>query len=251
MESESPVMPVFAVVMVIWSTFFIEYWKQAQITTAMKWGVIGFEANERDRPQFTGLRIKSPVDGSDFVYFREDEKYRRSYIVMATVSMAIAMVFVIVGGTFVLQWYMNRPKNIQTFTILNFNTTAVLTPLINSLVIAVSRSQFFFVSCWMPDELVCTQILNACYNSVVYVLNDFENHRTDTDYEDNLVAKVFVFQLVNSFAALTYVAFVKHFLSIQCTYDLCTYDVGTTLSTVFLTRLVAQVIIEVFVKKVS
>jgi hypothetical protein len=96
---------------------------------------------------------------------------------------------------------------------------------------------------------VVLQILNALYGMIVYALNDYENHRTDTDYEDNLVAKVFVFQLVNSFAALTYVSFVKHFLGIFCTYNMCTYDVQTTLSTVFLTRLIAQVVIEVFIRR--
>ena len=94
------------------------------------------------------------------------------------------------------------------------------------------------------------QVLNVSYSGVVYKLNDFENHQTDTEYEDSLVAKVFVFQLVNSFAALTYVSFIKGFIGVACTYQMCTYDTGTTLSTVFLTRLVAQVILEVFIKKV-
>jgi hypothetical protein len=40
-------------------------------------------------------------------------------------------------------------------------------------------------------------------------LNNFENWRTDTEYEDNLIAKTFVFQFVNSYAALIYIAFIK------------------------------------------
>lgn len=36
-----------------------------------------------------------------------------------------------------------------------------------------------------------------------------ENHRTDTEYEDNLIAKTFMFQFVNSYASLVYIAFIK------------------------------------------
>ena len=36
-----------------------------------------------------------------------------------------------------------------------------------------------------------------------------ENHRTDIEYEDELINKTFVFAMVNSFGALTYIAFIK------------------------------------------
>ena len=39
-------------------------------------------------------------------------------------------------------------------------------------------------------------------------LNHFENHRTDSDFEDSLVVKTFLFQFVNSNAAIFYSAFV-------------------------------------------
>jgi hypothetical protein len=106
----------------------------------MKWGSIGFEENERDRPQFHGLRIKSPVDDSDFVYFPEDEFERRKYIVMSVVGLALCIVFLIVGCTFYLQWFMNQPSEIKKFTVANFNTSVLVTPLINSAVIGVSSS---------------------------------------------------------------------------------------------------------------
>jgi anoctamin-10/anoctamin-7 len=82
-------------------------------------------------------------------------------------------------------------------------------------------------------------------------LNEYENHRTDTDYEDNLIAKIFIFQLVNSFAALTYVSFIKSFLGLNCIRNNCIYDASATLSTIFIIRLVTQLITEVFVRRVS
>ena len=38
----------------------------------------------------------------------------------------------------------------------------------------------------------------------------------DTEYEDYLISKIFLFQIVNSFSSLSYLAFVKAFLNFTC-----------------------------------
>jgi len=59
------------------------------------------------------------------------------------------------------------------------------------------------------------KVTTKLYNDIVMDLNTYENHRTETDYEDSLVTKKFMFSLVNSYAALTYVAFIKSYLGKQ------------------------------------
>lgn len=92
--------------------------------------------------------------------------------------------------------------------------------------------------------------LNLIYQNIAIFLNDYENHRTDTEYEDYLISKIFLFQMVNSFAGLTYVSFVKDFLDIDCVNPTCTGDVASALSTIFLSALVSRAILEIFVRKV-
>ena len=88
------------------------------------------------------------------------------------------------------------------------------------------------------------------YGSISIQLNDYENHRTETEYEDNLISKIFIFQLVNSFAALTYVSFIKYFLGITCVNNDCIGDSAASLSTIFIVRLVTSAVVNVFVRKV-
>jgi len=52
-------------------------------------------------------------------------------------------------------------------------------------------------------------IFNAIWGRVSVFLNDWENHRTDTEYEDALILKSSAFRMVNSYAALAYIAFLK------------------------------------------
>jgi hypothetical protein len=53
--------------------------------------------------------------------------------------------------------------------------------------------------------------LNEVYQMVAVKLCDWENHRTDTSYENTLVVKTFAFQFVNSYFSFFYIAFLKHY----------------------------------------
>jgi anoctamin-10/anoctamin-7 len=83
------------------------------------------------------------------------------------------------------------------------------------------------------------QVFNGLYGNFAVLCTDFENHRTDTQYEDALIAKTFVFQFVNSFASLFYIAFVKPYIPEidPCTGDNCMKELQVSLGTIFLIRL--------------
>ena len=49
---------------------------------------------------------------------------------------------------------------------------------------------------------------NIIANYVAMLLNAFENHRTESQFEDALIAKLFCFQFVNSYSSCFYIAFV-------------------------------------------
>ena len=92
------------------------------------------------------------------------------------------------------------------------------------------------------------QLLNLVYGHVARYLNDLENHATQTQFEDNLIAKTFCFQFINSYFSLFYVAFIKNYLELfgekqECTLNLqgepdCLSELSAQLSIIFLTRLV-------------
>jgi len=83
-------------------------------------------------------------------------------------------------------------------------------------------------------------ILNMVYFKIAVALNNWENHRTDTDYEDALIAKTFVFQFVNSYIMLYYIAFFQHWVDMfgdphlndACKYPQCITQVTVQLATV-------------------
>ena len=52
-------------------------------------------------------------------------------------------------------------------------------------------------------------ILNVIYRKVAKRLTEWENHRTQSEFEHSLIVKNFIFQFVNSYISLFYIAFVK------------------------------------------
>lgn len=49
------------------------------------------------------------------------------------------------------------------------------------------------------------EVLSSVYTEISQRLNDLENHRTDTSFENALISKNFAFQFVNKYSACFYI----------------------------------------------
>ena len=79
--------------------------------------------------------------------------------------------------------------------------------------------------------------MNAVYGDMAISMTERENHRTDTDFEDALIAKLFAFQFVNSYASFFYVAFIKNLAGDPCE-GTCMSELSAAIGVIFITRLV-------------
>ena len=70
---------------------------------------------------------------------------------------------------------------------------------------------------------------------VAVKLNDWENHETESSYNNALVVKLFLFQFVNSYNSLIYIAFFKGKAE-GCVDDDCMGELTIQLSTIFATN---------------
>jgi hypothetical protein len=183
------IMPYFATFMAFWATFFLEFWKRKEITTSMEWGTVGFEQEELPRPQFSGIKKPNPVNGRDYIYFPYTAKMRRLVESSMVISVFVLAVLGAVAGIFILKLVLTH---MAVLTQGGIGFGGIIASIANAVVI---------------------QVMNAIYGEVAIALTDFENHRTDTAYEDSLITKTFIFQFVNSYSPLFYIAFVKPFIA--------------------------------------
>lgn len=189
--ADAALVPYFGLFMALWSTVYYEYWKRYNSLIALEWGMANFEDEEVERPEFDGEEIISPVDGSRIRYFSPQSRFRRIMGSLLFIFVLIIVVIAVVASIFLFRYAATSKKGIwyDFFTLENgTNLGGVAASTINAVQI---------------------MILNNIYSTIAVRLNNFENHRTDTEYEDHLIGKTFLFQFVNSYFSLFYVAFLK------------------------------------------
>ncbi|KAJ1396497.1 calcium-activated chloride channel-domain-containing protein [Ochromonadaceae sp. CCMP2298] len=171
--SKGFMIPFFCIFVAIWAQLMLEYWKQTQNVKAMEWGQTEFEEEEDERPEFEQTKmVPSLISGQQSKYFSPVIRGERQMWSLFVVCCMVMMVLLVVSMIFYLQYLVNN------------DFTGTLLTLGNGLVSVL--------------QAVSIVVLNTFYSNMAVDLNNNENHRTDTEYDDSLIGKLYVFQFVNS-----------------------------------------------------
>lgn len=81
-----------------------------------------------------------------------------------------------------------------------------------------------------------TPLFTYIFGFITRYLNDSENYRNQTQYDDALITKSLVFQIFNNFTALFFVAFAKKPLFNDCIEGNCVRDIREMLVCIFIIR---------------
>ncbi|CAF1634206.1 unnamed protein product [Adineta ricciae] len=178
----------FCVFNVIWWTVFMERWKRLTNKLAYQWGTLDLQVFQRPRPPYYGDLQPSPITGRLEPLYpawkRQVKKYLVSYpIVMGCLALALTLYFT---------YYKIQQRTNENFPLGNPSNP------IETKVRRMLPSMVYSLSL-IPVKLI--------YKNIATFLTDYENHRLQTAYENNLTSKLFIFFFVNSFVGLFYQAF--------------------------------------------
>ena len=215
----SRVMPIFAFFMCLWASTMLEAWKRKQFAYALRWGMLGGDA-EPDRPEFVGVPRPSLVDGRPETYFPALERRGRERASAAVLGVCILVVLAFASLPIAVRVYLEQETSGFTKTYAAFIASACATAQI--------------------------EVMNYCYSFLATYLNDRENHRTNQRYMNALASKLFFFNFFNFNVTLTYSAFVQRGRE-GCGDEDKDKDQGTcykileqSLGTIFLTKTLAN-----------
>lgn len=182
-----------AVIASIWGTLFLEFWKRRQMLLAHQWHTDSLEEEEEPlRPEFPAEYLKkNEVTGKLEPTVPKLELYSRYSGVIATILFMIALVIGAVVGVIIYRAAVfaslsgHSDRNLQTRAkILTSATAAFL-------------------------NLIAINLMKTVYNKVAVWLTDWENPPTRTDYENSFTLKMYLFQFVNTYTSVFYIAFFK------------------------------------------
>ncbi|GFO42122.1 anoctamin [Plakobranchus ocellatus] len=184
----------FAAFMALWSAFFHEMWKRKEAEIEYDWDVADYEEEETIRPEFEASvrrRRINPINKAEEPYLTFTSRVCR---LTSSLWAVVFMLCVVIAAV---------------FAVIVYRTT------VSALLYAVDQESVKERAATITSitaaciNLVIIIILGRVYLIVARVLTNFELHRTLTEWEDSFTLKMFLFQFVNHYASLFYIAFFK------------------------------------------
>ena len=203
----------FALFLAFWASFFDQTWARKQKILAWRWGTTEFEEEEEQRGEFRGLMIRDPVTGK-MKRKRAHETFDRvkNFVSYGVVLLVVVSVIAVIWAIMFLRWTL---KEIIS------NNGLLVAGAINAIQI---------------------RVLNLLYDRLAILLNDWENHETETQYNDRLAVKVFVFRFFNSYSSLFYLAYYCEEVREGDGHGSCMDFLGIQLAVIFFISILLNVI---------
>ena len=262
--ADNALVPWFGVAGALWSVYFFKYWRRYQSELVYRWDVSDFEQEEPTRPEFyrhkstrhdrTGFYDKHAgfmPFGDDYTpYFPGSARATRFGAGLGLTLLLMLIIIIGTLGIFALRLSVTHSATVAAamgvdggISVMGMSMTAEM---LGSLIAATLNTVFIGV-------------FNSIYRRVGVVMTDWENHRTQSAYENSLILKNSIFQSVNSYISLVYLAFIKPFAVPGFLYGLSqTTPEGATVGLVdtcsqsgCMQDLVTQMLVVVFVKQFS
>ncbi|CAJ0927868.1 unnamed protein product [Ranitomeya imitator] len=184
---------IFATFNLVWSTVILEVWKRYCSTMTYRWGTLLMKREfEEPRPGFHGVLGINPVTGKKEPTYSSLKRQLRIYLVSVP-FVCLSLYFAI----YVMMIYFSLESWVMTYDHEQQSTFSNLLLFVPSIIYAV-----------------VIEIMNRIYRYAAEFLTNYENHRLESSHQNHLVLKVLVFNIVNCFASLFYIAFVMYDLKL-------------------------------------
>lgn len=108
-------------------------------------------------------------------------------------------------------------------------------------------------------NLALINIFGFIYAKMTGPLNDLENHRTQIEYDDQNILKMFIFQFVNNYFMLFYIGYLRQVpiawtgydIDTECLGGSCLTELRLQVGLVFTTKMIAGQLVEIFKPKLK
>jgi len=215
--TESPLVAAFSLFIILWAVFMMEFWKRKQSLLQLHWGMNDIRQGQVDRPEFHGKIVNSPITGEPITYFPKSQyKWLKTQSV-CILSLLLITTIVLTAAVFAFRTFMA-------------NGYAPRSP-------APSWGKPWGSILGSVMMSVQINVMNTLYKSIAVWSTNRENHRTDAEYVDSLVVKLFLFQFVNSYASFYHIAFIQSQLPGGCDGGSCMDTLLSNLAIIFLVQL--------------
>jgi len=212
----------FCLFLAVWSLFLPHFWRRHQAKLSIAWGTFDMVPDlEPCRPEHYGEPRINPVTAQVEPYYPWQKRMRTYMLNSAIIIFTGALLLLLIMVLLVC-----RHKFKDDVTL----------PLLGG------------IGTWQLIMAIFVECANVALTRLAKHLTVNENHRTQSDHDTQLLAKVFAFKFVNSYFVLYYVAFFKGHVNffgepLRCLHNDCFYDLQMALAIFMVVRLISQTMV--------
>lgn len=197
---------VFAVVACVWTAAYQVSWRRTAFERSIEFGSQDASDEEIVRHEFKGTSRINPITDQPDLYFPSKKRFWRQIVSYASITLMVCLVIATTVAIFLYK--------------------------------ATSKKAGKWVGVLNSVQVISFSI---AYNKIAIKLNDWENHKTESDYRDALLVKKVCFQLVNYYASPFYIAFFKDHIE-GCIDDDCMLELNSHLWGMFVFNLAFNIV---------
>ncbi|KRX99274.1 Anoctamin-4 [Trichinella pseudospiralis] len=185
----------YALLMPIWATVFLEMWKRRQGQLSWFWNLYDFQLEEDViRPEFQMYVTRTRINP---ITQEREPHLPFSNRMWRLISSGVAVIFflcLVLALTVTIILY-------RIIVSHHFDKTDIQMVRSNANLAAAFTASLL--------NLIIIMLLDSLYMKVAWRLTEWEFPRTETEFENSFIIKVFMFQFINYYSSLFYIAFFK------------------------------------------
>ena len=265
----------YAMFLSLWSSVFLASWRSKESELSFLWGSEHFEETAPVRAEFRGnLQVNAETHVEKIVHASQFGKVMK-VVISQTISISLMLLTAFVAFAVTLIQYYGRPSKEDTYCVDFMNnklddidvfqcaepdlfvtnaTTGDTGPntWVDGYEEGISfydKNKYKFGSSFTNTIIILS--FGKIFGIFADMLNDWENHRTQIQYDDNKIVKTFMFEFVNNYFLLFYFAFLRSLkdpwygIDASCQGASCLPEVAFQLTAVFTTKTVIQQTMEI------
>ena len=181
----NPLTIFYSVYVGIWSTIFIESWHRRENELRFLWGTEKLSQIEQPRPSFEGELDTNPETGRQLIVVKSQTVQYLKVIASTLVSVAFIL-FTIASAVAAQMVRYVDPGDVEGL---------------------LEKKKYELLSAAL--NLTIIGVYGAVFEALADYLTEWENHRTQSEYDNARVGKNFLFQFVNNYFVLFYIAYLR------------------------------------------
>ncbi|XP_021713191.1 anoctamin-1 [Aedes aegypti] len=211
----------FALFMSVWASVYLKMWKRYVSHLQHKWGVRDYDAQvEPPRPQYLARLLERNSKNTNSASMNGVDEQT----VKADCAKTVLNTYTGKKEPAPRFWSTKLPSLLYSYSVIllfiGLAVAAVFGFVIYRMSLLTARhiygdpadvanKRLMFSAVAAIIDLALSIALDVAYNAVAVRMTNIEYHRTQNDYNESLNLKVFLFQFVNYYSSIFYIAFLK------------------------------------------